>query len=81
MERRFKKEDYVVCEYDGELLSAKVLEILPEGYRIEMYVDTLDDDIRLMQEVVVSEKQLRPVQIAVVNSKSVPLDEAATIRF
>lgn len=81
MVTKFQKEDYVVCEYDGELLSAKVLDIIPGGYRVELYVDTLDNDVRLMQEVEVQEYQLRPVQIAVVTSKSRPLDESAQLKF
>lgn len=68
---KFKKEDYVMCEYDGELLSAKILEVLQGEYRVEMYIDTLDNDIRLMQEMIVRESQLYPVQIAIVASKKV----------
>lgn len=67
---KFKKEDYVMCLYDGELLSAKILEVLPGAYRVEMYIDTLDNGERLMQEMVVTESQLRPVTVALVSARS-----------
>lgn len=74
---KFKKEDYVMCEYDGELLSAKILEVLQGEYRVEMYIDTLDNEVRLMQEMIVRESQLHPVQIAIVANKRAPIGNAA----
>jgi hypothetical protein len=61
----FKKNDYVVCECDGEKYNAKVIEVRPTGYLIEICVDSIRNETRLMQEVEVQEQQLSPIRIQV----------------
>jgi hypothetical protein len=61
----FKKNDYVVCECDGERYNAKVIDVLPTGYLIEICVDSYKNSTRLMQEVEVQEHQLSPIRIMI----------------
>ncbi len=61
--RKFKKNDYVVFDYEGDKFNAKVLEVRPDGYLIAIYIDTVDDDQRLMQELVVPEYKLSSISI------------------
>lgn len=63
---QFQKDDYVACEYEGELLSAKILDVMPLACRIETYIDTIDDAMRLMQEMVVPKERLRPLKLCII---------------
>jgi hypothetical protein len=60
---KFKKNDFVVYDYEGDKFNAKVLDVTPEGYRIVICIDTLNDDKRLMQELVVPENKLSEIKI------------------
>ena len=60
---KFKKNDYVVFDYEGDKFNAKILDITPEGYLIIICVDTLENDERLMQELVVPEHKLSAIKI------------------
>ena len=61
--RKFRKNDYVVFDYEGDKFNAKVLDVTPEGYLIAIYIDTVDNDQRLMQELVVPEYKLSAISI------------------
>ena len=63
MQKKFKKNDYVVFDYGGDKFNAKILDVLPEGYLIVICVDTLENDERLMQELVVPEYKLSEIKI------------------
>ena len=60
---KFKKNDYVVFDYEGDKFNAKILDVTPEGSLIIICVDTLDNDERLMQELVVPEHKLSEIKI------------------
>jgi hypothetical protein len=60
---KFKKNDFVTFDYEGDKFNAKVVDILPDGYLIKICIDVLDDDRRLMQELVVPEHKLEHVSI------------------
>jgi hypothetical protein len=60
---KFRKNDYVVFDYEGDKFNAKILEVLDDGYLIAIYIDTSDNDERLMQELVVPEYKLSAISI------------------
>ena len=64
--RKFKVNDYVVLDYEGDKFNAKILAIVPDGYRIAVCIDTINEDDRLMQEMVVPEYRLSSVGINIV---------------
>jgi hypothetical protein len=64
--RKFKVNDYVVLDYEGDKFNAKILAIVPDGYRISVCIDTINEDDRLMQEMVVPEYRLSSVGINIV---------------
>ena len=59
---KFKKNDFVTFDYEGDKFNAKVLDVRPDGYLITICIDTLNDK-RLMQELVVPEHKLSHVTI------------------
>jgi hypothetical protein len=64
--RKFKVNDYVVLDYEGDKFNAKVLAITTDGYRISVCIDTINENDRLMQEMVVPEYRLSSVGINIV---------------
>lgn len=63
--RRFKKNDFVVYDYEGDKFNAKILEVLPDGYKINVCIDNVNDGDRLMQELFAPENKVFPIQINV----------------
>lgn len=64
--RKFKVNDYVVLDYEGDKFNAKVLAVTTDGYRIAVCIDTINENDRLMQEMVVPEYRLSSVGINIV---------------
>lgn len=62
----FKKNDYVVFDYDGDEYNAKILDLRPNStYLISICIGNMEKGTRLMQELVVKESQLKPINICI----------------
>lgn len=61
---KFKKNDYVVFDYEGDKFNAKVLEVRENNtYLISICIDVVENDERLMQELVAHESKLSAIKI------------------
>ena len=66
MMMRFQKNDYVIFDYEGNSFNAKIIDVYPDSYLIEFCVDSCDNNKRLMQQLVVPERKIKPIELNIV---------------